>query len=338
MRKTVLYLFCFLSMQMMAQEEKLRVTFNVGDPMNFSVNDIKDITFVEDNNPLDIVGSEWFCEEVEKYGTYESFEFHEDGTLTYCPYYVNYHSGYTISGFFNFEDYMLTMQLSIVGKLTQPITNHSETSYVVTSGGENSIYFKVQKVYNIKSNDAPISIGNEGDVITFVDNEYISLDDNKIRPIKGGGSGYALVKDSKLNTTVAYRINVESVKAIKDWTQYFKKTKDEIKTEFGEPFMTQDSDDMDILIYYGNDPAFTLMYFCFEKESGKMYMFQGSFADEGNLNFYQDEINEKYIKDESRSSSTVSYYYDTDNRSTASVSIAIQNSPTMIINYMDLNR
>ena len=80
------------------------------------------------------------------------------------------------------------------------------------------------------------------------------------------------------------------------------------------------------------------MYFCFEKESGKMYMFQGSFADEGNLNFYQDEINEKYIKDESRSSSTVSYYYDTDNRSTASVSIAIQNSPTMIINYMDLNR
>lgn len=322
----------------MAQEEKLRMTFNVGDPMNFSVNDIKDITFVEEDNPLDIVGSEWFYEEVEKNGMYESLEFHEDGTLTYCPYYVNYHSGYTISGYYNFEDYMLTMQLSIIGMITQPITNHSETSYVVTSGGENSVYYKVQKVYNIKSNDDPISIGNEGDMITFVDNEYITLENNKIKPIKGGGSGYALVKDSKLNAIVAYRINVESVKSIKDWTYYFKKTKDEIITDLGEPFLTQDSDDMDILIYYGNDPAFTLMYFCFEKESGKMFMFQAAFTDEENWEFYKDEIEKKYIKDESRSSGTVLYYYDTDNLLTASVSIVIQSSPTMLINYMDMKR
>lgn len=337
MRKIVIYLFCILSMQMVAQEEKLRVTFDVGDPINFSVNDIKDITFVEDLNPLDIVGSEWFNEEVEKSGTYESFEFREDGTLTYCPYYVNYHDGYTIPGRFNFEDYMLTMQLSIVGTLTQAITSHSATSYVVTSGGKNSTYYKVQKVYNIKSNDAPISIGNEGDVITFVDNEFIALDDNKVRPIKGG-TGYALVKDAQLNSIVAYRINVEAVKDVKDWTQYFKRTKDEITSEFGEPLMTQDADNMDIYIYYGNDPAFTLMYFCFEKESGKMYMFQATFADEENWEFYKDEIEKKYVKDESRSTGTVLYYYDTDNRSTASVSIAIQNSPSLIINYMDLNR
>lgn len=337
MRKLLIYLFCILSMQMKAQEEKLRMTFDVGDPINFSVNDIKDITFVEDQDPLDIVGSEWFNEEVEKYGTYESFEFHEDGTLTYCPYYVNYHDGYTIAGRFNFEDYMLTMQLGIVGKLTQAITNHSATSYVVTSGGENSTYYKVQKVYNMKSNDAPISIGNEGDEITFVDNEFIALDDNKVRPIKGG-TGYALVKDTQLNSIVAYRINIEAVKEVKDWTQYFKRTKDEITSEFGDPFMTQDADNMDIYIYYGKDPAFTLMYFCFEKDSGKMYMFQATFTDEENWEFYKNEIEKKYVKDESRSTETVLYYYDTDNRSTASVSIAIQNSPTLIINYMDLNR
>ena len=337
MRKIVLFLFCVLTIQMMAQGEKFRVTFNVGDPINFNVNDIKDITFVEDLNPLDIVGSEWFNEEVEKYGTYESLEFREDGTLTYHPYYINYHEGYSIPGYYNFEDYMLTMQLSILGKLTQSITNHTETSYVVTSGGENSTYYKVQKVYNIKSNDVPISIGNEGDIITFVDNEFVSLVDNKIKPLKGG-TGYALVKDSKLNAIVAYRINVESVPTIKDWTQYFKKTKDEIASEFGEPLLTQEEDNMDIYIYYGNDPAFTLMYFCFDKDLGKMYMFQGSFVDDSERENYQNNIENTYIKDENRSTGTVNYYYDTDNRSTASVAIAIQLSPTQLINYLDLNR
>lgn len=337
MRKIALFLFCIFSVQMMAQEEKFRVTFNVGDPMNFSINDIKDITFVEDTSPLDIAGSEWFNEEVEKYGVYESFEFREDGSLTYCPYYVNYHDGYTISGNYNFEDYMLTMTLGFAGNLTQAITNHSATSYVVTSGGENSTYYKVQKVYNIKSNDAPISIGNEGDIITFVDNEFISLEDNKIKPLKSG-TGYALVKDLALNAIVAYRINVEAVKIIKDWTQYFKKTKDEIVSEFGEPLMTQDEENMDIYIYYGNDPAFTYMLFSFDKDSGKMFMFQGSFVNDSELESYQNNIEKEYIKDENRSTGTVNYYYDTDNRSTASVSIAIQSSPTPLINYMDLNR
>lgn len=322
---------------MMAQEEIFRVAFNVGNPMNFSANDIKDISFVEDSIPLDIVGCEWFNEEVEKNGTYESFEFREDGTLKYCPYYVNYHSGYTLPGYYNFEDYMLTMQINNVGLLTLAITNHSATSFVVKSGGENSTYYKIQKVYNIKSNDTPISIGNEGDVITFVDNEFISLEDNKIKPLKGG-TGYALVKDFALNAIVAYRINVESVKTIKDWTQYFKKTKEEITTEFGEPYMTQEQDNMDIFIYYGNDPSFTFLYFCFEKDSGKMYMFQGSFVDDSEREYYQNNIEKTYIKDIDRSTSTVNYYYDTDNRSTASVSIAIQSSPTMLINYMDLDR
>lgn len=320
----------------MSQEEKFRVTFNVGNPLNFSVKDIKDVTFVEDSNPLDIEGSEWFNEDVEKYGVYESFEFRKDGALTYRPYYLNYHSGYTIEGYYNFEDYMLTMQLGGLGISTQTITSHSATSYVVTSGGENSTYYKVQKVYNIKTDDAPISIGNEGDVITFVDNEFIFLENNKVKPLRGG-TGYALVKDVALNAIVAYRINVESVKTTKDWTQYFNKTKDEITLEFGEPLMTQDADDMDIYIYYGNDPAFTIMYFCFEKNSGKMYMFQGSFVDYSELENYKNNIEKTYIKDESRSTGTVNYYFDTTEMSTASVAIVIDSSNT-IINYLDLNR
>ena len=336
MRKFVLILFCIFSMQMMAQEEKFRVTFNVGDPMYFSVNDIKDINFVEDPNPLDIVGSEWFCEEVETYGTYESFEFREDGTLTYYPYYLYYHSGYMLPGVFNFEDYMLTMKIG-GSMLHQAITNHSATSFVVTSAGMSSTYYKVQKAYNIKTTDAPISIGNEGDVVTFVDNEFISLEDNKIKPLKGG-TGYALVKDLTLNAIVAYRINVESVKTTKDWTQYFKKTKEEITSEFGKPLMTEDDDDMETYIYYGNDPAFTYMFFCFDKDSGKMFMFQGAFVHDSERENYQNNLEKTFIKDENRSTETVNYYYDTDNRSTASVSIKIQSSPTMLINYMELNR
>ena len=329
MRKIVFFLFCMFTMQMMAQEEKFRVTFNVGDPLNFSIKDIKEISFVEDLNPLDIEGSEWFCEEVEKYGVYESFEFKEDGALLYHPYYVNYHSGLTIEGFYNFEDYILKMQLGSLGVSTQTITNHSATSYVVTSGGENSIYYKVQKVYNIKTSDAPISIGNEGDVVTFVDNEFISLEDNKIKPLKGG-TGYALVKDLALDAIVAYRINVEAVRTTKDWTQYFKKTKDEITSEFGEPLLNQE----DTYIYYGNDPSFTYMFFNFDEDSGKMFMFYGAFVDDSEFENYKNNIEKTYIKDESKSTEEVCYYYDTDNISTATVCVVIELTG---ISYMDLN-
>lgn len=329
MRKIVFFLFCMFTMQMMAQEEKFRVTFNVGDPLNFSIKDIKEISFVEDFNPLDIEGSEWFCEEVEKYGVYESFEFREDGALLYRPYYVNYHSGNTIEGYYNFEDYMLTMQLGGLYVLTQTVTNHSATSYVVTSGGENSTYYKVQKVYNIKTSDAPISIGNEGDIVTFVDNEFISLENNKIKPLKGG-TGYALVKDIDLDAIVGYRINVEAIRTTKDWTQYFKKTKDEITSEFGEPFMIQDENNT--YWYLGNDPAFMYMLFNFDKDSGKMFQFYGYFVDRSELENYKNDIENTYIKDESNSTETECYYYDTD----MSVIIYI-NIENMSIICMDLD-
>lgn len=329
MRKNVFFLFCMFAMQMMAQEEKFRVTFNVGDPLNFNVKDIKEITFVEDLNPLDIEGGEWFNEEIEKYGTYESFEFREDGSLLYHPYYVNYHSGLTINGYYNLEDYMLTMQLGDLGVLTTTITNHSATSFVVTSGGENSTYYKVQKVYNIKTSDAPMSIGNDGDIITFVDNEFITIEDNKIKPLKDG-TGYALVKDLALDAIVAYRINVEAVRTPKDWTQYFKKTKDEITSEFGEPFMTQDEDNT--YWYLGNDPAFMYMLFSFDKDSGKMYSFYGMFVDGSELESYKNYIEKTYIKDENKSTATNVYYYNTDK----SVSINID-SETMSIIYIDLD-
>ncbi len=337
MRKFLFYLFCILSLQMMAQEEKLHVMFNVGDPLDISVNDIKNITFVEDTNPLDLIGSEWFCEEVEENGTYETFEFHEDGTLTYSPVYTNTHSRYTIPGYFMFEDYMLTIRLSIgepYTQFTQTITNHSETSYVVTSGGENLTYYKVQKVYTITSNEGPVSIGNDGDVITFVDNEIVGLDNNKIKPLSTG-VGYALVKDARLNAIVAYRINI--VPAVIDWTQYFKKTKDEIIAEFGTPESVQTSETNDLFTYRGIDPVFGLMYFGFDKELGKMYVFQGSFLNEIGYKAYREKIENTYILQEDMATGKLNYYYDTNERSTASVSIIIQSSP-MVINFMDLKR
>lgn len=333
MRKFLLFLTCILSMQVMAQEEKLHLTFNVGDPMNFNVNDIKDITFVEDSNPMDIIG-EWFNEAVEEYGTYESFEFRDDGTLTYCPYYLNYHDGYTLPGYYLFEDYMLTMQIGGIGTFSRSVTSHSSTSFVITASGANSTYYKVQGVYKMKTDDEPINIGGENDIVTFVDNEHVGLDNNKIKALKAG-AGYALVKDSKLNTTVAYRIDVELV--LHDWTQYFKKTKEEITSVFGEPYTEQSTETMDVYIYFSDDPAFSILYFCFDKESGKMNRFQGVFSDENAMEAYKKGIENKYLYQEDISTKTVSYYYDTEDPSSLSTAIAIQSSlSNMTINYWDL--
>ena len=112
MRKVILLLTCLLSLHVMAQEEKLRLEFTVGSPMEFNVKDIKDISFVEDDNPLDILG-DWFCYN-EEGQAFESYDFHEDGTLGYFYYYISQKSGGTLNGIFEFQDELMKMKRRLI--------------------------------------------------------------------------------------------------------------------------------------------------------------------------------------------------------------------------------
>ena len=331
MKKLLLLILCAHSFQAIAQKEKLQVEFGLGSPLKFNVEDIKDITFLTEQNPLDLVG-EWFSEAMEEFRIYESITFKENGTLTYCPYYVNYHSGYELPGRWLFQDNVLVESISAFeGILTYHITSHSETQFVMTNSGSNTIYYKVQGTYQIKTTDAPISICGENDIVTFVDNEIIALDGDKIKGLKGG-TGYALVKDASRNAIVAYRVEVENVTSITDWTQYLKKNNDEIIATFGEPDDSQSTETTDYLMYYAPNPSFQYLLFGIDKQKGAVTSIQGVFINSGEFEIYRQEINKQYILWTDQSSETKEYYYNSD----FTVLVSIQLSPNLSILYMDM--
>ena len=105
MKKLIILLVSIMATKVMAQEDNLRILLNEGNPVEINASDITEITFEDDTEPLDIVG-EWFCE-AESLGAYESFNFHEDGTINYLYYYINIHSGGATTGTYSFEDYVL---------------------------------------------------------------------------------------------------------------------------------------------------------------------------------------------------------------------------------------
>ena len=177
MKKILLLLTCLLSIHVMAQEEKLRIAFDKGTPMELNVNEITDIAFVEDLSPLNIVG-EWFCIDEES-GKFASFDFHEDGTLNY--YCFNELETETVQGTWFFEDYILDLKY-MDRKPIVSIISHSETAFVIRENNKNYTYIKVQKTYNMSTVQDPISIGNDGDEILYVDNAVIGLEGNKITP------------------------------------------------------------------------------------------------------------------------------------------------------------
>lgn len=332
MKRNLLLPVLLLCLQTQAQEEKLRISLKNGNPVELDVYDFKDITFIEDTSPLDIEG-EWFNEEIETSGTYETFDFREDGSLLYCPYFVNYHEGWEIAGIYSMEDYTLTMQLSSLGRLTQYITNHSSTSFTTYDSGISAVYYRIQKEYHMTTEDEPISIGNEGDVVTFVDNEFVGLEGNRIKPLREG-TGYALVNDVNKNATVAYKINIAyQASPIIDWTCYFKKTRDEIIGEFGTPDTTQDN-----TAFYtsGYNSDISQLLFSFDKASEKVIQVSVVPSSSKAYDAYLSEISGKYIKNEEQSSATVQRFYDNHDASDSSVAITLYTAPTMLIIYTDL--
>ena len=339
MRKLTILLIFVMTIKVMAHEDKLRITLNEGNPVEINATDIQDISFVEDETPLDIVG-EWFCE-AESLGVYESFEFHDDGFVNYFYYYINYHSGGTLTGTYSFEDYLLKIKLPSIALQKFPIIDHSDTHYTVLSAGSRFNYYKVQKTYYMTTDDL-ISIGNEGDVITYVDNQFIGLEDDRIKP-KKAGTGYALVRDVQLNTIVAYKVIVENSNKIKvtDWTEYFLRDKTEIVNEFGTPTEIREDNQLQVTsyVYEEYSPSVYRLMFNFDNATEKVRHVSVNLRTESYFEKYHNDIKSKYVYHEDLSTPTELVYYDTDDKYTASLMINVfydSQYNTFLITYTDL--
>lgn len=330
MRKITFLLACAMAIQVMAQEEKFRLTFENGYPLEFNVNDIKNITFVEDAEPLDIVGKEWFDKDDEA-GDFESINLQEDGIVTYYLYNKRYHSGSTYHGTYSYDDYIFKMDLNTVSfHVTMPIVRHSANGFTAIIAGNEYDFFKVQKTYYMLLNDNPIAIGSEGDSVTYVDNELITLKDNKIKP-KKAGTGFALVKDSILNTTIAYKVIVDRNNSVTivDWTKYFNKTKDDIITEFGIPDTILSDDALGKFQYVYNEYGHDMkrLHFIFDNETETVSQVSTDFNTYGYFEKYYTYIQNHYLLHEDECTSTELVYYDTEDWMTASVKIVLFRYP-----------
>lgn len=338
MRKNVLLFLCLIAVQAMAQEEKLRVNFNSKEfhsseipSVNLNVNDIKEISFVEEHSPLDIEG-EWFDDEED---VFQSLTFFEDGSVIHNYYYKNIPLYGSEKGIYLYQYDIFEIGLQLWGEvLCIPVIRHTENSFTWRYSGKNLTYYKIQKVYKMKIDDAPITIGNDGDLIVYSDNVFVGLKDNRVKALQVG-SGFVLVEDAKLHETVAYRIDVEKNNEIIDWTLYFKKPKEDIVAEFGELFR----EDSGWITFTGEDKSvFKYLAFLFDDTTETVKSVSVTFNQPEDLQAYSDFIDQNYILYESESSSSRKVYYDTEKGIKSSVMIIVDTSTFLMnISYTDRN-
>lgn len=332
-RLLIFMVFLALADYVSAQEEKLRLTFteSVLSPTEFNLSEIKDVSFVNETETFNIEG-EWFNFEE---GIFESFKFSEDGLVDYYYYLLSANSGGKSYGKYLLQMDVLGLKIPIFyGVLYTPMVNYSNTHFTLRNGNKSSIYYKIQKTYNMNTYDTPIEIGNKGDVVTFVDNVVVGLEDGKIKALQQG-QGYALVQDSQLGTTVAYRIDVQ-YKAnpnnpIIDWTQYFNKTRDEIVSEFGTPTEVNDET---YSYRKGYNPEIENLIFSFKENDDAVYIVTFALRGIDEFRTYKSEIERKYVK--LKQDVTDTLFGDTDDEKTSSVLINIsENSSVRTISYLN---
>lgn len=322
-RKILILLICLVTIPAIAQDQRLRMTYRLSvlAPDELNLKDIKDISFVE-TEPFEIVG-EWF--NVDE-GAFESFTFSEDGLLDYY-YFINAaNEGGAAKGDYQFVYDVLGLRVPTVFSqiLYHPIVSHSETTFILRSGGRNNIYYKILHSYDMNTYGSPIVVGNEDDEVSYVDNTVIGLINGKITALRQG-QGYALIKDKQRNTTVAYRVNVKyspDPNGLIDWTKYFKKSKEEIIAEFGNPDKTQTSMGYETLSYSkGYNPEIKFLHFSFKEGVDAAMQVSATFRGQDELETYKKEIESKYVKQKVNTYET--YYGDTGDESTSTVIICI---------------
>lgn len=330
MRIKIVLITCMIALQAVAQEEKLRVSFRLDEMPNvgLNVNDIKEISFMEEEMPLNIEG-EWFDIEDD---VFQSLIFYEDGTIKHYYYYTGLPLCNTESGKYWFQYDVLGISLQLWGNQYLPIVNYTENSFTWRYFDQNFTYYRVMNVYEMEIDDEPISIGNDGDIITYVDNVFIGLENGKVKAMNAG-TGFVLVEDTKQNICYAVRIEVKEPFNVIDWAQYFRKPKKEIVKEFGDSY----KEDADWITYIGETTS-TLKFigFSFYDITGNVKDISITFNKYEDFQAYYDYINSKYILSEKESSSTRKIYYDTEVYSKSSTIKIVIDTIWMNIGFSDL--
>lgn len=320
MKKCILLLIWFIGIQINAQN-LMRVTTQDGTQYEFSVNNIKDMDFYTPEQ-IDFVG-EWIIYDVNGMMCYD---IKNDGTLKYTSFSMTMGQLFKKDGTYSVKDNILTLNYDDA-TLVIPVVEATETKIVSTSG---DTYYRVQSnVYSMTTNDNPISVGKEGDVVKYVDNCIVRTDNNMITALRDG-RGYAIVEEEETGVMKAFGIDVLYVpESPIDWSNYFKKSKNEIITELGEPAYKES------FRYTNFNASIEDVTFTFNENNDEATKVNVSFYDETKRLHYCDSIEKHYfLYRESASSKT---YYDTEDINTASVKITVYDASLMCqIVYEDL--
>lgn len=322
MKKYILLLIWFVGMQINAQE-LMRVTTQDGTQYELSVNNIKDMFFYTPEK-IDFVG-EWIAISG---NTMVCYDIKKDGTMKYTSFSMTMGQYYVKVGTYTYSVIDNVLKLNYDGStLIIPIVESTETKMVSTSG---DTYYRVQaEVYSMTTNDAPISIGKEGDVIKYVDKCIVGSSNNMITALSDG-RGYAIVEETETGVMKAFGINVLYVPENPiDWSGYFKKSKDEIISKLGEPAQKER------FTYTNFNASIRYVTFTFNDNNDEAIKVQLSFYDETKRQHYCDSIERHYILNRESASSKI--YYDTEDVNAASVKITVYDSSVMcVIVYEDL--
>ena len=328
MRKILVILLCLICGQVWAQN-LMRITLNDGTPIDLNVSNVKEMAFVT-TKAINISG-EWL-QYVDQYGgVLECYDFKEDGTLYYKVFYINYpilnseaDYAYTIA------DQVITIINNGSPAVVFTIDKFDESRFSTTA---NTTFYKVQGVYNMKVSDKPITIGENGDIIKYVDKSFAEIENNQIKALKPGSS-YALVEDKGTNSLKGYRIDIIESNEVVDFSLYFKKSRAEIEAEFGDP--DQINPEKQTIVYsrteIGGVPMLT---FQFDDSFAHVISVHAYFNNNDDIQPYRTMIENNYILKNTYNSSKT--YYDTEDPDLASVKITINEDPDLLsIDYTDL--
>lgn len=320
MKNFILLLICFVGIQINAQN-LMRVTTHDGTQYEFSVNNIKDMDF-HTLQLIDFIG-EWITINDISMNCYD---IKDDGTLKYTYFNLTMGQFYEKDGTYSVKDNVLTLKYD-GSTLVIPVVEATETKIVSTSG---DTFYRVQSnVYSMTTNDNPISVGKEGDVVKYVDNCIVGTNNNMITALRDG-RGYAIVEEEETGVMKAFGIDVLYVpESPIDWSNYFKKSKNEIIAELGEPAYKES------FRYTNFNASIEDVTFTFNENNDEATKVNVSFYDETKRLHYCDSIEKHYfLYRESASSKT---YYDTEDINTASVKITVYDASLMCqIVYEDL--
>lgn len=320
MKNFILLLICFVGIQINAQN-LMRVTTHDGTQYEFSVNNIKDMDF-HTLQLIDFIG-EWITFNDISMSCYD---IKDDGTLKYTSFNLTMGQFYEKDGTYSVKDNVLTLKYD-GSTLVIPVVEATETKIVSTSG---DTFYRVQSnVYSMTTNDNPISVGKEGDVVKYVDNCIVGTNNNMITALRDG-RGYAIVEEEETGVMKAFGIDVLYVpESPIDWSNYFKKSKNEIIAELGEPAYKES------FRYTNFNASIEYVTFTFNENNDEATKVNVSFYDETKRLHYCDSIEKHYfLYRESASSKT---YYDTEDINTASVKVTVYDASLMcVIVYEDL--